>query len=241
MIKFYLRILLSCLVFFALSAKAQEIQVSGTVIDDTGLTLPGVSIIEKGTTNGTTTDIDGKFTIAVNGDKYLIFSYVGYMVQELKVLPNMQVTMTQAMLGLDEVVVVGYGTQSKRTVTSAITKIGGEELQNIPISTIGDGLKGKIAGARLYSNNNTPGSDATIRIRGGSSINKSNDPLILVDGIERAFSGINPNDIESIEVLKDAASTAIYGSIYAVLLPPLLISLQILIKLYYKLFKFFYF
>lgn len=85
-------------------------------------------------------------------------------------------------------------------------------IKNVPVNTIGEGLKGKIAGARLYSNNNTPGADATIRIRGGSSINKSNDPLILVDGVERAFSGINPNDIESIEVLKDAASTAIYGS-----------------------------
>lgn len=212
MIKFYLRSIFLCLLFFAISANAQEIQVSGTVIDETGLTLPGVSIIEKGTTNGTITDIDGKFSLTVQGDKYLIFSYVGYAQQELKASPNMQVKMTQAMLGLDEVVVVGYGTQSKRTITSAITKVGGEELQNIPISTIGEGLKGKVAGARLYSNNNTPGADATIRIRGGSSINKSNDPLILVDGVERAFSGINPNDIESIEVLKDAASTAIYGS-----------------------------
>lgn len=113
---------------------------------------------------------------------------------------------------MDEVVVVGYGTQSRRTITSAITKVSGDALKNVPVNTIGEGLKGKIAGARLYSNNNTPGADATIRIRGGSSINKSNDPLILVDGVERAFSGINPNDIESIEVLKDAASTAIYGS-----------------------------
>lgn len=212
MIKFYLRSVFLCLIFISFRLNAQEIQVSGTVIDDTGLTLPGVSILEKGTTNGTITDIDGKFTLSVSGDKFLVFSYVGYVQQELKASPNMQVTMKQAALGLDEVVVVGYGTQSKRTVTAAITKVGGEELRNIPISTIGEGLKGKIAGARLYSNNNTPGADATIRIRGGSSINKSNDPLILVDGVERAFSGINPNDIESIEVLKDAASTAIYGS-----------------------------
>jgi TonB-linked SusC/RagA family outer membrane protein len=125
---------------------------------------------------------------------------------------QINITLSESTLGLDEVVVVGYGTQSRRTVTSAITKVGGEVLQDIPINTVGEGLKGKIAGARLYSNNNTPGSDVTIRIRGGSSINKTNDPLILVDGVERAFSGINPNDIESIEVLKDAASTAIYGS-----------------------------
>jgi len=212
MIKIYLKSVFLCLIFFSFSLSAQEIQISGTVVDEDGLTLPGVSILEKGTTNGTITDIDGKFTLSVNGDRFLVFSYVGYAQQELKALPNMHVAMAQAMLGLDEVVVVGYGTQSKRTVTSAITKVGGEELRDIPISTIGEGLKGKVAGARLYSNNNTPGADATIRIRGGSSINKSNDPLILVDGVERAFSGINPNDIESIEVLKDAASTAIYGS-----------------------------
>ena len=93
-----------------------------------------------------------------------------------------------------------------------MTKVSGDVLKNVPVSSVAEGLKGKIAGARLYSKNNTPGADATIRIRGGSSINKSNDPLILVDGIERTFSGLNPNDIESIEVLKDAASTAIYGS-----------------------------
>ncbi|MCD8186201.1 MAG: TonB-dependent receptor plug domain-containing protein, partial [Rikenellaceae bacterium] len=109
-------------------------------------------------------------------------------------------------------VVVGYGTQSKRTVTSAISKVGGEALLNIPVNSVGDALKGKISGAHFYSANNTPGADATIRIRGGSSINRSNDPLILVDGIERDFSGINPNDIASIEVLKDAASSAVYGS-----------------------------
>ncbi|MDD4515891.1 TonB-dependent receptor [Massilibacteroides sp.] len=212
MIKFYLKSVFLCLIFFATSVSAQEIQVSGIVVDDAGITLPGVSILEKGTTNGTITDIDGNFTLSVQGDKYLVFSYVGYTQQEIKASPKMQVKMAQAALGLDEVVVVGYGTQSKRTVTSAISKVGGEELKDIPISTIGEGLKGKIAGARLYSNNNTPGADATIRIRGGSSINKTNDPLILVDGVERAFSGISPNDIESIEVLKDAASTAIYGS-----------------------------
>src|SRR5690606_24841564 len=120
--------------------------------------------------------------------------------------------MVESQKVLEEVVVVGYGTQSRRTITSAITKIGGEEIQGIPISTIGEGLKGKVSGARVYQSNNTPGADAIFRIRGGSSINKSNDPLVLVDGVERAFSGINPNDVESIEVLKDAASTAIYGS-----------------------------
>jgi len=193
---------------------AQELSISGIVKDNTGETLPGVAISVKGTTSGTITDVDGNYAINAAKGSTLVFSYVGYQPQEVVIQnqTNLNITLNVSTVGLDEVVVVGYGTQSRRTITSAITKVGGEVLQNIPISTVGEGLKGKIAGARLYSNDNTPGADVTIRIRGGSSINKSNDPLILVDGVERAFSGINPNDIESIEVLKDAASTAIYGS-----------------------------
>jgi TonB-linked SusC/RagA family outer membrane protein len=193
---------------------AQEIAISGTVTDNEGLTLPGVSISIKGTTTGTITDMDGKYAIKVAKGSTLLFSYVGYETKEIVVgnQAKIDITFTATTVGLDEIVVVGYGTQSRRTITSAITKVGGETLQNIPINTVGEGLKGKIAGTRLYSNNNTPGADVVIRIRGGSSINKTNDPLILVDGVERVFSGLNPNDIESIEVLKDAASTAIYGS-----------------------------
>lgn len=193
---------------------AQEMNVSGTVIDNDGLTMPGVTVSVKGTSTGAITDIDGKYSLNVQKGSTLVFSFIGYTTKEVKVENNtaVNVTLVLSTIGLDEVVVVGYGTQSKRTITSAVTKVSGDVLKNVPISSVGEGLKGKIAGARLYSNNNTPGADATIRIRGGSSINKSNDPLILVDGVERSFSGINPNDIESIEVLKDAASTAIYGS-----------------------------
>ncbi len=193
---------------------AQEITVKGTVTDNEGVTLPGVSVSVKGAKQGTITDLEGNYSLKASGNTVLSFSYVGYEIQEINVSGRTQidVSLSPSSVGLDEIVVVGYGTQSRRTITSAITKVGGEALENIPVNTVGEGLKGKIAGARLYSNNNTPGSDVTIRIRGGSSINKSNDPLILVDGVERAFSGLNPNDIESIEVLKDAASTAIYGS-----------------------------
>lgn len=194
--------------------RAQEIAVTGEVRDNEGETLPGVSVVAKGTIHGTVTDIDGNFKLAVTSGTTLVFSYVGYQTLEIKVTDSrkMNVVLNTSTVGLDELVVVGYGTQSRRTITSAITKVGGEVLQNVPVNTVGEGLKGKIAGTRIYSNNNTPGEDATIRIRGGSSINKSNEPLILVDGVERAFGGINPNDIESIEVLKDASSTAIYGS-----------------------------
>lgn len=209
---FYL--ILFSLFFSATTLFAQEMTVSGTVVDDTGEALTGVTVSIKGTTLGTVTDIDGNYELKASRGATLLFSYVGHQSQEVRVesQSRLNVTLLPSTVGLDEVIVVGYGTQSRRTITSAITKVGGEVLQNVPINTVGEGLKGKIAGARLYSNNNTPGADAIIRIRGGSSINKSNDPLILVDGVERAFSGLNPNDIESIEVLKDAASTAIYGS-----------------------------
>ena len=206
-------ILFSCLVIQAYSQET-SVSVSGKVTDEQNQALPGVTVVLKGTTNGTVTDLDGNFSLKVKTGDVLLFSFIGYQSQELIVRDqsSMLIKLATSTQGLDEVVVVGYGTQSRRTVTSAITKVDGAVLRNIPINTVGDGLKGKIAGARLYTNNFTPGADPIIRIRGGSSINKSNDPLILVDGIERAFSGINPNDIESVEVLKDAASTAIYGS-----------------------------
>lgn len=210
--RFLIMTLFSFLILQAFSQGAGTI--TGTITDEQGQVLPGVTVVKKGTTNGTVTNLDGKFSLNTEVGTILSFSFIGYQSQDVIVRDQSEINirLIPSTQGLDEVVVVGYGTQSRRTVTSAITKVGGEVLQNIPISTVGDGLKGKIAGARLYTNNYTPGSDPIIRIRGGSSINKSNDPLILVDGIERAFSGINPNDIESVEVLKDAASTAIYGS-----------------------------
>lgn len=197
-----------------MGASAQEVNISGVVIDNEGLTMPGVTVSVKGTSTGTITDMDGKYSLNSQKGAVLVFSFIGYITKEVKVGDEytINITLAPSTIGLDEVVVVGYGTQSKRTITSAVTKVSGDVLKNVPVSSVAEGLKGKIAGARLYSKNNTPGADATIRIRGGSSINKSNDPLILVDGIERTFSGLNPNDIESIEVLKDAASTAIYGS-----------------------------
>ncbi|WP_167616686.1 SusC/RagA family TonB-linked outer membrane protein [Maribellus sediminis] len=205
-----------CISLIGLQAHSQQSTslLQGKVLDEKNQSLPGVTVVVKGTTNGTVTDIDGNFSLNVTVGDILSFSFIGYQTQEISITDysEIEIKMVTSTQGLDEVVVVGYGTQSRRTVTSAITKVDGDVLKNIPINTVGDGLKGKIAGARLYTNNYQPGEDPTIRIRGGSSINKSNDPLILVDGIERAFSGINPNDIESVEVLKDAASTAIYGS-----------------------------
>lgn len=211
---------IGCLVWLAgayhLRAQDSGIVVKGTVTSkESGESLPGVSILVKGTQLGTTTDVNGKFSVPVpEKDAILVFSFIGHDTQEVRVDNQtlIDLALSPSSIALEEVVAIGYGTQSRRTITSAITKVSGEVLQNIPITNVGDGLKGKIAGARVYTANNTPGADPVFRIRGGSSINKSNDPLVFVDGVERAFSGINPVDIESIEILKDAASTAIYGS-----------------------------
>ena len=198
-----------------MSIYAQNMQITGTVVDSDNMPIIGATVTIKNVSGeGTITDIDGKFSIDVKKGSILFFSYIGMKSQEVTVANSspLKIKMIPESIDLDEVVVVGYGTQSKRTITSSITKVKGDVLKNLPVNTVGEGLKGKIAGAHLYSSNNTPGSEVSIRIRGGSSVNKSNEPIILVDGIERSFSGINPNDIESIEVLKDAASTAIYGS-----------------------------
>lgn len=194
---------------------AQDRLLTGTVNSSAGEPVEGVTVSLKGVGAQTVTNEEGKFSLSVTGtEDVVVFSAIGFATQEQPIPQSnvLNVILMDSHANLDEVVVIGYGTQSRRTITSAITSLGGEVLQDIPISTIGEGLKGKVAGARIYSSNNTPGADAVFRIRGGSSINKSNDPLVLVDGVERAFSGINPNDVESIEVLKDAASTAIYGS-----------------------------
>src|SRR5690606_14790154 len=196
-------------------AIAQNRTVSGQVVNSEGQPLEGVTVSRKIASSQAITNNEGRYQIAIPlSDTVLVFSAIGYETLELAIPSSnkLNVTLIPSEQNLDEVVVVGYGTQSRRTVTSAITKIGGEQLQDIPISTEGEGLKGKVSGARVYQSNSTPGADAVFRIRGGSAVNKSHDTEVLVVGVERAFSGVNPNDVESIEVLKDAASTAIYGS-----------------------------
>lgn len=201
------------LLFYASTAFSQDLNVTGTVFDDAGEPLIGVSIVVKGTTNGVITDIDGKFSIQAAKGTTLSFSYVGYSPQDIKVQhPIMKVTMSSVSHELDDVVVVAYGTQSKRTLTSSVSKVNTEEIGNMAVNNVMDALKGKVAGARIYGSSGQPGEVPKIIIRGGSSINKSNDPLVLVDGFERGFDEVNPNDIESIQILKDAESTALYGS-----------------------------
>ena len=191
-----------------------QTSISGTVTDENGSPVIGVAVQIEGKPGGVITDMDGKYTINAGKGDVLVFSSLGYETAEIVVSTSSVVNASLKVetLGLDEVVVVGYGTQSRRFVTSAITKVDGDVMKNNPVTSVGDALKGRIAGARVYTSNFSPGEDPKIYIRGGSSINNSNDPLILVDGVERSMSGLNPNDIASIEVLKDAASTAIYGS-----------------------------
>ncbi len=193
---------------------AQEVTVTGVVHDNEGETLPGVSVVVKGSTHGTVTDIDGNFQIKVPQGATLEFSYVGFQPQEIRITnqERINVVLNVSTVGLDEVMVVAYGTQSRRTLTSAVSKVNTKELENMSVTNVINALKGKVAGARIYSNSGQPGEAPNIVIRGGSSINKSNSPLILVDGFESDYNNINPNDIESIQILKDAESTALYGS-----------------------------
>lgn len=194
-------------------AMAQN-KVAGTVINDQGQPMVAVSVYIDGTTKGVSTDNDGKYAIDVQKGQTLVFSCLGYIDQKFVINKpeTLDVKLQTDVQSLDELVVVGYGTSSKRYLTTAITKVDGSSVRGRIVSSVGDALKGKVAGARVYTTNNTPGADPTIMVRGGSSINGSNSPLILVDGVERGLAGLNPNDIESVEVLKDATSTAIYGS-----------------------------
>ncbi len=199
----------------SLAAFSQELTISGTVTDESGDPLPAVTVSVKGATLGTATDLAGQYSIAAPTGSILMFSFVGMETTEVRVTDQttINVTLRTSTVGLDELVVIGYGTQSRATITTSITRVNAEEIEDVPVTSVSTALQGKLSGVRIYSNQGgQPGSDASILIRGGSSINKSNDPLVLVDGMVRSLSDINPNDIESVQVLKDASSTAIYGA-----------------------------
>ena len=197
---------------------AVEKTISGKVTDEKGEALPGVSIILKGTQQGTSTDADGRYQItAPDGDPVLIFSFVGYLSQEKTIgsASVLDVQLATDTKSLQEVVVVGYGTQKRANVTAAISSVPMGEIKDMAVSNVATALQGKIPGVVIQQNNGTPGSTPAIKVRGFGSISAGNAPLIVIDGnIVNAniFSNLNPNDIESMDVLKDASSTAIYGS-----------------------------
>ena len=191
----------------------QPLTVSGKVVDNTGEPVIGVSILEKGTTNGVITNIDGEYRITVKQGATLVFSYIGYTTQEKKANgPTINVTLQDDTQLIDEVVVVGYGVQKKSSVTGAISKVDGSEMMNRTVTSAQDALGGKTAGVQIISSSGAPGDASTIRVRGYSS-NYDSDPLYIVDGLKvENISNIDANDIESIEVLKDGASAAVYGA-----------------------------
>lgn len=211
---------------FAFSGFAQKIKVSGSVIDvNDGKTLPGVTIAVKNTSTGTVTDIDGNFSLTVPAGSTLVVSYIGYTTQEVIVgneIKPLTISLEPSVTMLQEAVVIGYGTVKRADATGSIATVTTSDFNRGAITSAQDLLIGKSAGVVINNNGGEPGAGSTIRIRGGSSLNASNDPLIIVDGIpidNKAISGssnflsfINPNDIESFTVLKDASATAIYGS-----------------------------
>lgn len=211
-----LKIYFCCLLFLLVAGEAfsQNKIITGVVKDSHGETLPGVTILEKGTTNGTTTDIEGEYKISISENGGLVFSSIGMILQEV-VVGNQSViniTLEEDLTQLDEVMVVGYGTMKKSDVTGAVASVNSQDLNTLPTGNAVEALQGKIAGVDIGAVT-SPGQTPTIRIRGNRSLNASNEPLYVVDGIPRNnIADIPVADIESIEVLKDAASTAIYGS-----------------------------
>ena len=222
---FMFKVLLTLVVglFLSVGAFAQQITVKGIVKDTTGEPVIGANVLVKGTTNGTITDFDGNFQLMANKGDIIVISFIGYTAQELPATGElMNVVLKDDSEMLSEVVVIGYGTVKKNDLTGSVATVKADQINKGVVTTPSDLLRGKSAGVVVTSGSGQPGAGATIRIRGGSSLSATNDPLIIIDGLPVSNSGIsgmadplssiNPNDIESFTVLKDASATAIYGS-----------------------------
>lgn len=211
---------------------SEEKDVTGTVTSETGESLPGVNVVIKGTTTGTITDINGKYSIKVPEEgATLTFSFIGYESQEITVNEQtvINISMVPSTKEISDVVVIGYGTVKKSDLTGSVASVKAEEINASPATTFDQALQGRAAGVQVVQTSGVPGGETNIRIRGTSSVNASSEPLYVIDGMlvnsnggEVSVEGrgprigplasINPNDIESIEVLKDASAAAIYGS-----------------------------
>lgn len=191
----------------------QVTRAKGVVVDSHGEPIIGASVVEKGTTNGMVTNIDGEFALDVKSGAILQISFVGYIAQEVKASGNMKVVLKEDNEVLDEVVVIGYGVVRKADLAGSVAVMDNKQFKDQPITRVEDALQGRVSGVSVMSSG-VPGGDMKIRVRGTSSVNKSNDPLYVVDGIvrESGLEGISPEDIQSMQILKDASSTAIYGS-----------------------------
>ncbi|MFV8324844.1 SusC/RagA family TonB-linked outer membrane protein [Flavobacterium sp. ZS1P14] len=205
-------------ILFSVYAQAQDVNVSGKVYDENGLPIPGVSILIKGTSKATASDIDGNYQIKATSNGALVFSYLGYDTaqQSINGRNRIDVKLNPSTESLQEVVVVGYGTQKKSVVTGAISSVRAKDLEKVPNGRIEQALQGRVSGVTIAASSGQPGASSTIRIRGVTTFGEGgNDPLWVVDGVVVDAGGIgflNQSDIESIEVLKDAASAAIYGT-----------------------------
>ncbi len=202
-------------VLLMLGTAVQARVINGTVTDQTGETIISASVVVKGTAIGTVTDFDGNYTLEVPDDaKVLIFSYVGMQTQELNITGNvMNVVLQENSEVLEEVVVTGYGTTKKRDVVTSVASVSADQLKDIPVASASEALQGKLAGVTVTTTEGSPDADVKIRVRGGTSLTQSNDPLYIVDGMPvSSISDIAPSDIQSMDVLKDAAATAIYGA-----------------------------
>lgn len=197
----------------ALGASAQQIAVAGTVTDNSTEPLIGATVLEKGTSNGTTTDFNGDFSLSVKEGATIVVSYVGYISKELPAAPKMKFTLEENRQILDDVVVIGYGSVKRRDVTTAISSVTTEDIDQRPIISAGLAMQGKAAGVTVISPTGQPGGDLVIRVRGTTSFNGSNAPLYVVDGVPvDNINFLSPTDIADMQILKDASSAAIYGS-----------------------------
>ncbi|MDR2920012.1 MAG: TonB-dependent receptor [Tannerella sp.] len=215
-------------------SQTDKITISGTITDENGESVIGANVIEKGTTNGVITDVDGKFSLSVNNNAILQVSYIGYTTQEIPIKNqrSFAIKLTEDSQALEEVVVVGYGTMRKSDLTGSTASVKSDVLEQRTVTSVNQALSGKVAGVNIATNSGRPGGRATVRIRGNSSISVTNEPLYVVDGVILNVSSpntsrsdqtalvngsspidyLNPNDIKSVEVLKDASATAIYGA-----------------------------
>ena len=220
MFKVLLMLMVGC--FLSIDAFAQQMTVKGLVKDTTGEPIIGANVVVKGTTNGTITDFDGNFQLNANKGDIIVISFIGYQSQEVPAAPSLNILLKDDSQMLQDVVVIGYGTVKKNNATGSVTAIKAEEKNKGLTVSPQDMIAGKVAGVNVATSTGQPGGGSAIRIRGGSSLTASNDPLIVIDGVvmssgsveglSNPLSSVNPTDIESFTVLKDASATAIYGS-----------------------------
>lgn len=209
-------ILFTCLFFWAVVSFAQSKTVHGTVVDENGTPVSGVSVVQKGSKKGTQTEKDGTFTITISsGTNELVFSSVGFATITARAGNDpLSVTLTRSIASSEEVVVVGYQSVKRKDLTGSVSSVNSKQIKDIPVNSAAEALTGRLAGVQLTSTEGKPGAEVTIRVRGGGSITQDNTPLYIIDGIqvENGLSVISPQDIESVDVLKDASATAIYGA-----------------------------